>query len=208
MKAFRLRHPRVAISGTFSQFEDSCRKAVAVSRAAPASAPTTTPTQANKREMPLPSGVFPKKANPSPAPSPPVSGTARYSWQSAPWRHLSGERSIDRPLDSCWSCLFRFALQSQFRRESKNGPAQNEGSRRPLGMPLVTAAILRSRAQLLKANVGWRNSFATGMSRTASSINWREDARLCRSNVTAEVIRLPPRDISQNFARSITFIPE
>src|SRR4051794_3388051 len=66
-------HLRFAGSGRFSQIEGFCRKAAAVSRAVPASAPMIAPTQPSKREMPLPSGFFPKKANPSPTPSPPVS---------------------------------------------------------------------------------------------------------------------------------------
>ncbi len=66
-------HLRFAASGRFSQIEGFCRKAVTVSRAVPASAPMIAPTQASKREMPLQSGLFPKSANPSPAPSPPVS---------------------------------------------------------------------------------------------------------------------------------------
>jgi hypothetical protein len=51
----------------------SCRKPVTVSLAVPASAPTIAPTQASKSEIPPQSGFFPKKANPSPTPSPPVS---------------------------------------------------------------------------------------------------------------------------------------
>jgi hypothetical protein len=59
--------------GRSAQLEGFRRRAVTISRAAPATAPMIPPAQASKRETPLQSGDFPKKANPSPAPSPLVS---------------------------------------------------------------------------------------------------------------------------------------
>jgi hypothetical protein len=52
-----------------SHVEVFSRKAVTISPAVPANAPTIDPTKASTTETPVQSGAHPKKANPSPAPS-------------------------------------------------------------------------------------------------------------------------------------------